>query len=215
MKIMRATTTVPHAIQIRGATFMSIAASCRVAFRWLAVIACGLLVAGASATAEPIKFCSSGTITMGPFAVHIDTLRKAHRYDPEEIDKLIADRRAGGPAFFSSQVVIEEVQSGSGHYDLNLFHGFLDPHVKYRTGKPSACGIDDYPLIYFVGFKFRGINKGSILVSRKKGAVNVVSLKTIDPDLDKHTRVIDSQSGAALCDDIAAGCIKQIFYGRW
>jgi len=194
---------------------MSIAASCRVAFRWLAVIACGLLVADASATAEPIKFCSSGTITMGPFAVHIDTLRKAHRYDPEEIDKLIADRRAGGPAFFSSQVVIEEVQSGSGHYDLNLFHGFLDPHVKYRTEKPSACGIDDYPLIYFVGFKFRGINKGSILVSRKNGTVNVVSLKTIDPDLDKHTRVIDSQSGAVLCDDIAAGCIKQIFYGRW
>jgi hypothetical protein len=195
---------------------MGIASFRYTALRLTALVGCGLLVAAASASAaERIKFCSTGTITMGPFAEHIDALRKARRYDAADIGKLIADQRTGGPTFFSTQVVIKEEQSGSGDFDLNLFQGFSDPHAKYHGEKPWACEADDYPVAYFVGFKVREMNKGSIAVSRQKGAVNVVSLKRIDPDLDKHTRVTDGRTGAVLCEDIAAGCIKRIFYGRW
>jgi hypothetical protein len=45
--------------------------------------------------------------------------------------------------------------------------------------------------------------------------VNVISLKKIDHDLDKHTSVKDFASHAVLCQDIAEGCIKTIFYGRY
>jgi hypothetical protein len=55
----------------------------------------------------------------------------------------------------------------------------------------------------------------TILVSREKGAVNIISLKTIDPGLDKPTSVKDADSHAVLCADIATGCIKTIFYGRY
>lgn len=191
------------------------ASYCCSALRWIAIVGCGLLAAAESVTAEPIKFCSTGTITMGSFEEHIDTLRKSSRYEPQEIGKLIADQRAGGAEFFSSQVVVKEEQSGSGDFDLNLFQGFSDPHAKYHSQKPWACKARDYPVVYFVGFKFRAINNGSISVARAKGAVNVVSLKSIDPDLDKHTRVTDGRTGAVLCEDIAAGCVKQVFYGRW
>jgi hypothetical protein len=152
---------------------------------------------------------------MGSFAEHIETLRKSSRYEPADIDKLIADQRAGGPEFFSSQVVIKQEQSGSGDFDLNLFQGFSDPDAKYHSEKRWACAAEDYPVIYFVGFTVKEMNKGSISVTRQRGAVNVVSLKRIDPDLDKHTRVIDSRTGAVLCKDIAVGCVKQIFYGQW
>lgn len=194
---------------------MAIASFCCTARWWIALVGCGLLAAAESVAAEPIKFCSTGTIAMGSFAEHIDALRKSRRYDAAEIDKLVADQRAGGPDFFSFQVVVKEEQSGSGDFDLNLFQGFSDPHAKYRSDKPWACEAEDYPVAYFVGFKVKDMNKGGIAVSRQKGAVNVVSLKSIDPDLDKHTRVIESQNGTVLCEDIAAGCDKQIFYGRW
>jgi|SRR5579859_1544360 len=194
---------------------MWIATSCCTAFRWIALVGCGLLVAAHSVAAAPIKFCSTGTIAMGSFDEHIDTLRKSNRYEAAEIDKLIADERAGGPDFFSSQVVIKEEQSGSGDFDLNLFQGFSDPRTKYHKNKPWACAADDYPVVYFVGFKVKAINKTGIAVARAKGAVNVVSLKSIDPDLDKHTRVTGGRNGAVLCEDIATGCVKQIFYGRW
>jgi hypothetical protein len=52
-------------------------------------------------------------------------------------------------------------------------------------------------------------------VSREKGMVNIISLKTIDPDLDKPTSVKDADNHAVLCADIAKGCIKTIFYGRY
>lgn len=195
---------------------MGIAASCCGALRRIAVAGCGLFLAAAGAgAAEPIKFCATGTITMGPFAEHIEALRKARRYEAAEIDKLIAEQRAGGPDFLSTQVVIKEEQSGSGDFDLNLFQGFSDPHTKFRRDKPWACEAEDYPVAYFVGFKVRAMDKGSISVVRQKGTVNVVSLKAIDPDLDKHTRVIESRNGKVLCEDIAAGCVKQIFHGRW
>src|SRR5580704_2269360 len=77
--------------------------------------------------AETIKYCSTGTITMGPFDAHIERIRQAKRYDEEDIDKLIADQKTGGPDFFSTQVVTKEEQSGSGDFDLNTFQGFSDP----------------------------------------------------------------------------------------
>jgi hypothetical protein len=70
-------------------------------------------------------------------------------------------------------------------------------------------------VIYFVGFKVAEIRDGVIVVSRAKGTVNVISLKKLDPDLDKHTKVQDVQSHAVLCKDIAVGCSRGIFYGQW
>jgi hypothetical protein len=184
---------------------------------WLLAIAgIGLAICAQPAMAEVnAKTCTTGTITLGPFSDHIAQLRKMKRYEPEQIDKLIADEKAGGPEFFSSQVVIKEEQSGSGDFDLNMFQGFSDPKAKYRPQVKWACGHDDYPVAYFVGFKIRDIRDGTIYVSRQKGAVNVISLKNIDPNLDKHTSVKEFQTNAVLCNDIGSGCIKTIFYGRY
>jgi hypothetical protein len=165
--------------------------------------------------AETIKYCSTGTITMGPFDAHIERIRQAKRYDEEDIDKLIADQKTGGPDFFSTQVVTKEEQSGSGDFDLNTFQGFSDPQAKYKTDTKWSCTSVDYPVAYFVGFKVKEIGSGTILVTPQKGTVNVISLKSIDPNLDKPTKVQDSQSHAVLCDDIAKGCIKTIFYGQY
>ena len=140
---------------------------------------------------------------------------KANRYEKADIDELIAEQKAGGPDFFSTQVVIKEEQSGSGDFDLHLFQGFSDPQAKYSVVEKWHCEHNDYPVAYFVGFKVRAISEGAILVSREKGTVNVISLKKIDPGLDKHTSVKDFTSHAVLCADIATGCIKTIFYGRY
>jgi len=164
---------------------------------------------------QNIKMCSSGSITLGSFSDHVAELRKFDRYPAEDIDDLVRKKRQGGPQFFSSQIVMKEEQSGSGDFDLNLFQGFSDPQAKYRALKAWACAADDYPVAYFVGFTVREIRDGAIFVSREKGAVNVISLKDLDPDLDKHTSVKVFRSGSVLCQDIGAGCINTIFYGRW
>jgi hypothetical protein len=165
--------------------------------------------------ADAIHFCAAGTMTMGPFDEHIAEIRKANRYEKADIDELIAEQKAGGPDFFSTQVVIKEEQSGSGDFDLHLFQGFSDPQAKYNVAEKWHCEHDDYPVAYFVGFKVTTISGGAILVTREKGTVNVISLKKIDPDLDKHTSVKDFKSHAVLCQDLAEGCIKTIFYGRY
>jgi len=164
---------------------------------------------------QGIHFCATGTMTMGPFDAHIAEIQKANRYEKADIDELIAEQKAGGPDFFSTQVVIKEEQSGSGDFDLHLFQGFSDPQAKYNVAMEWRCKHDDYPVAYFVGFKVRQIMGQTILVSREKGTVNIISLKTIDPDLDKPTSVKDADNHAVLCQDIAEGCIKTIFYGRY
>jgi hypothetical protein len=164
---------------------------------------------------QGIDFCATGTMTMGPFDEHIAEIRKANRYEKADIDELIAEQKAGGPDFFSTQVVIKEEQSGSGDFDLHLFQGFSDPQAKYSVTMKWHCEHDDYPVAYFVGFKVRQITGQTILVSREKDTVNIISLKTIDPDLDKPTIVKDADNHAVLCADIATGCIKTIFYGRY
>jgi hypothetical protein len=186
-------------------------------WRVLAVIV-GLtfnLAAQTAVAADTIEFCATGTMTMGPFDEHIAEIRKANRYEKADIDELIAEQKAGGPDFFSTQVVIKEEQSGSGDFDLHLFQGFSDPQAKYNVAMKWRCKSADYPVAYFVGFKVRQITGQTILVSREKGAVNIISLKTIDPNLDKPTSVKDADNHAVLCADIATGCIKTIFYGRY
>jgi hypothetical protein len=182
----------------------------------LAMLACALnLTAPSAMAADTIDFCATGTMTMGPFDAHIAEIRKANRYEKADIDELIAEQKAGGPDFFSTQVVIKEEQSGSGDFDLHLFQGFSDPQAKYNVTMEWRCKSADYPVAYFVGFKVTAIGDGAILVSREKATVNVISLKKLDPDLDKHTSVKDFTSHAVLCRDIAKGCVKTIFYGRY
>ena len=179
-------------------------------------IGSALFLAAQTATAaDKIKYCTTGSITLGPFSEHIAELRKTSRYSKEEIDMLIAHERNGGPEFFSSQVVIKEEQSSSGDFDLNLFQGFSDPRAKYEIAKKWSCRSDDYPVVYFVGFKEREVRDGTIFVSREKGTVNVISLKKLDPALDKHTKVRDFKTHSVLCEDIGNGCSKRIFYGRY
>jgi len=165
--------------------------------------------------ADTIHFCATGTMTMGPFDEHIAEIRKSNRYEKADIDELIAEQKAGGPDFFSTQVVIKEEQSGSGDFDLHLFQGFSDPKAKYNVTMEWRCKSADYPVAYFVGFKVRAIAGRTILVSREKDTVNIISLKTIDPGLDKPTSVKDADNHAVLCADIAKGCVKTIFYGRY
>ena len=187
-------------------------------FTLLVAIVGGILIFAAHSAAAAdakIKYCMLGTITLGPFSQHVAELRKAKRYSAEEIDKLIADQKAGGPDFFSTQVVIKEEQSGSGDFDLNLFQGYMDPGTIFDRQMKWACSVDDYPVAYFVGFRVRDIRGGAIYVWRRKGTVNVISLKSLDPNLDKHTSVKDFQDRSVLCRDIGTGCIKQIFYGRY
>ncbi len=174
-----------------------------------------LLAAQIATAADKIEYCATGSIALGPFSQHIAELRKSNRYAKEGIDKLIADERNGGAEFFSLQVVIKGEQSSSGDFDLNLFQGFSDSQAKYRATKKWSCQSDDYPVGYFVGFKVRGIRDGAIFVSREKGTVNVISLKKLDPGLDKHTKVQDFESYSVLCNDIGNGCSKGIFYGRY
>ena len=182
----------------------------------IAIAGCALDFTAPSAMAEDkINFCATGTITMGPFDEHIAEISKTNRYEKADIDELVAEQKAGGPDFFSTQVVIKEEQSSSGDFDLHLFQGFSDPQAKYNVTMEWRCKSADYPVAYFVGFKVRQITGQTILVSREKGTVNIISLKTIDPDLDKPTSVKDADNHAVLCADIATGCIKTIFYGRY
>jgi hypothetical protein len=182
----------------------------------IALASCLLNLAGPTATAaDTINFCATGTMTMGPFDEHIAEIRKANRYEKADIDELIAEQKAGGPDFFFTQVVVKEEQSGSGDFDLHLFQGFSDPQAKYSVTMEWRCKSAEYPVAYFVGFKLRQSTGQTILVSREKDTVNIISLKTIDPGLDKPTSVKDADSHAVLCADIATGCIKTIFYGRY
>jgi hypothetical protein len=183
------------------------------------LILAGLVLAPTARAADAIKFCTIGHMTFGSFADHIAFIKKANRYDKKEIDDLIKQQKAGGPDFFSTQVVIKSEQSGSGDFDLHMFQGHSDPGTTYKADQEWACGHDDYPVAYFIGFKVETIADHAITVSRSKGLVNVISIKSIDPDLKAHTRVVETGSDKVLCKDIDAdsnpGCIPQIFYGSY
>ena len=55
---------------------------------------------------------------------------------------------------------------------------------------------------------------GTIVVSREKTTVNVISLKAIDAELNKQTKVRVFDDDKMLCGDIGKGCIAGIFYER-
>ena len=161
---------------------------------------------------DKIALCYAGLVTLPPFEQHLRHLRASRRYEAAEIDELIARNRKGGPEFFSSQIFIQEQISGSGTFSLRLFHGLL--HAKTRNITAWTCGREDYPVVYFVGFRVRAIEDGAIEVSREKGVVNVISLKELDPKIEKQLRVKIHHGDRVLCPDLATACEDRIFYER-
>ena len=87
-------------------------------------------------------------------------------------------------------------------------------NAKTRNITAWTCGRDDYPIVYFVGFRVRAIENGTIEVSREKDIVNVISLKELDPKLEKRLRVKIYQGERVLCPDLGTGCEDRIFYER-
>jgi len=174
----------------------------------------GFALAGPSrAVAEDkIAVCYGGLVTLPGFDQHLRDLRASRRYEPKEIDALIARNRKGGPEFFSSQIFIQEEQSGSGTFSLRLFHGLLN--AKTRNITAWTCVGEDYPIVYFVGYRVRAIENGTIEVSREKDVVNVISLKELDPKIEKRLRVKIYQGDRVLCPDLGMACEDRIFYER-
>jgi hypothetical protein len=178
-----------------------------VSFGWLA------LTAASYAAEEKVALCHAGLITLTSFSKHIEHLRGMTRYEPQDIDNLVAMQRKGGAEFFSSQIFVQEEQSGSGTFDLRTVHGINDA-IDYRNVTAWTCRAEDYPIVYFIGFRVREIHEGTIFVSREKKAVNVISLKAIDADLEKHLNIKIFEDKKVLCQDLGTGCEPQIFYDR-
>ena len=135
------------------------------------------------------------------------------RYSRQNVAELVAQQKKGGSAFFSSQVIVQGEPSGSGTFDLRTWHGLNDAR-DYHNVTPWTCEAEDYPIVYFVGFRVRAVSATAISVSREQGTVNVISLKAIDEELEKHIKVNVFESDKVLCDDLAKGCSREIFYER-
>jgi hypothetical protein len=178
-----------------------------------ACLAAAALAPPSPAPAGTIALCHAGLVTLGSFDQLIKEMRASNRDEPKAIDALVARARKGGPEFFSSQIIIQEEPSGSGTFDLRRTHG-LSGAKSYRNVTAWACEADDYPIVYFVGFRVREIADGTITVSREKDIVNVISLHALDPELKKHLQVKIKDSAEILCRDLAEGCIDRIYYGR-
>jgi hypothetical protein len=177
---------------------------------WLAAAS---LAVPSTATAGKIALCHVGLVTLGSFDQVIREMRTLKRDEKHDIDDLLARARKGGPEFFTSQVIVQDEQSGSGTFDLRRLHG-LSNAKSYRNVTAWACESEDYPIVYFVGFRVREIDNGTITVSREKDIVNVISLHALDPKLDKHLQVKLKDSNEVLCGDLGEGCIDRIYYDR-
>jgi hypothetical protein len=162
---------------------------------------------------ERIALCHAGLITLLPFDQHIKKLRSSTRYEPKVIDDLIAREHKGAPNFFSSQIIVQGSASGSGTFDLRMIHGISDA-THYRNVTAWACRAEDYPILYFIGFRVRSIEDSTIFVSREKDIVNVISLNRRDANLEKHLKIMLYQSEKVLCRDIDRSCNDDIFYDR-
>jgi hypothetical protein len=179
-----------------------------------ACLAAASLAAPSAAPAGTIALCHAGLVTLGSFDRLIREMRASKRDEPKDIDDLLARARKGGPEFFSSQIIVQEEPSGSGTFDLRRTHG-LSGAKSYRNITAWTCeGEHDYPIVYFVGFRVREIDNGTITVSREKDIVNVISLHALDPELSKHLQVKLKDSNAVLCGDLGEGCIDRIYYER-
>ena len=184
--------------------------------RWMRLLAfawIGVAVPSAAFAGEKIPLCHAGVVDLLSFVDHVQKLRGMSRYSREDVDGLVAQQRKGGPSFFSSQVIVQDEQSGSGTFDLRTVHGLNDAK-HYRNVTSWTCQHEDYPIVYFVGFRVRNISDNTIFVSREKGVVNVISLKALDANLEKHVKVRSFEGDKVLCGDIGAGCIAEIFYER-
>jgi hypothetical protein len=182
--------------------------------------AAGLLIAAAylacmapAAAEDRIALCHAGLIKLAPFAQHIKELRKQKRYEAADIDKLIAQARKGGAEFFTSQIIVQEEQTGSGTFDLRLFHGLSDA-ASYRNVTAWACQANDYPIAYFVGFRVRKIEDGTIFVTREKDVLNVIALKALDQKLENKLKVQIFEGDKVLCPDLGKSCGSGIWYSR-
>ena len=182
-------------------------------FRLLAAAAV-IFCAAAPARADEQKFglCHAGLIKLPDFNEHIKYLRGLKRYSEEDLKTLIERNRKGGPEFFSSQIVLKEEPSGSGTYDLRAVHGLLDA-ADYRNITAWTCdGPEDFPIVYFVGFRVRKIEDNTVYVSREKDIVNVISLHELDPKLDHRLAVKLEDGKKVLCEDVNKRCDGGIFY---
>ena len=166
-----------------------------------------------AAGAGSIALCHAGLITLGSFNQLIREMRASSRDEPKDIDALVTRARKGGPDFFSSQIIIQEEQSGSGTFDLRRTHG-LSSARSYRNVTAWACEPEDYPIVYFVGFRVMAIEDGIITVAREKDVVNVIALHALDPELNKHLQVKTKDKNEVLCRDLGEGCIDRIYYDR-
>ena len=108
--------------------------------------AAGLLIAAVylawmapAAAEDKIALCHAGLIKLAPFAQHIKELRKQKRYEAADIDKLIAQARKGGAEFFTSQIIVQEEQTGSGTFDLRLFHGLSERGELSQRRRPGPA----------------------------------------------------------------------------
>ena len=166
-----------------------------------------------AAAAGTIALCHAGLVRLGTFDQLIREMRASSRDEPKDIDALVARARKGGPEFFSSQIIVQEEQSGSGTFDLRRTHG-LSSAKSYRNVTAWACHGEDFPIVYFVGFRVTEIEDGVIMVAREKDVVNVISLHALDPELNKHLQVKTKDKNEVLCRDLGEGCIDRIYYER-
>lgn len=167
----------------------------------------------AAAEEQKIALCHAGLITLPPFAQLVKERRASHRETREDVDNLVERNRKGGAEFYSSQIIVKEEESSSGTFDLRREHGLNS--AKYRNVTAWDCQHEDYPIVYFVGFRVLKIEDGTIFVAREKRILNVISLKALDPDLDQHLRVKLSKNNKVLCRDLESGCEAGIFYDRY
>jgi hypothetical protein len=176
-----------------------------------ALIACAA-VAPARADEQKFGLCHAGLIKLPDFEQHIKYMRGLKRYSEDDLKALIARNRKGGPEFFSSQIVLKEEPSGSGTYDLRAVHGILDA-ADYRNITAWTCnGPEDFPIVYFVGFRVLKIEDNTIYVARDKGVVNVISLHELDAKLDHPLAVKLEDGKKLLCEDVNKRCDAGIFY---
>jgi hypothetical protein len=179
----------------------------------LLAAAVAALVHAPAAAEQKIALCHAGLIKLGSFDAHLKAIREARRYEPEQINDLIKKHRKYGDEFFSSQIVVQEEMSGSGTFDLRMFHG-LSHAADYRNVTAWDCQREDFPIVYFVGFRVREIEGDTIFVSREKDIVNVISLSALDAKLEKRLKVQIFKGDKVLCRDIGKECDPGIFYER-